>query len=47
MATDDKDDLSEQAITDKLKKASGANYDLGSNAGGKYESNAGGIQASA
>ena len=32
--TDDKDDISEDAITTKLKKASGANYDLGSNAGG-------------
>ena len=33
--TDDKDDLSEAALTERLKKASGANYDLGSNAGGK------------
>ena len=45
--TDDKDDISEEKITEMLKKASGANYDLGSNAGGKYKSNAGGIQASA
>ena len=45
--TDDKDDLTEAALTEKLKKASGANYDLGSNAGGKYESKAGDIQASA
>jgi len=45
--TDDMDDLSEAAITAKLKKASGANYDLGSNAGGTYKSQAGGIQASA
>ena len=34
VATDDMDDLSEAMITEKLKKASGANYDLGSNAGG-------------
>ena len=45
--TDDKDDLTEEVIRDKLKKASGANYDLGSNAGGTYKSQAGGIQASA
>ena len=45
--TDDKDELSEAAITAKLKKASGANYDLGSNAGGAYESKAGDIGKSA
>ena len=45
--TDDMDDLSEAAITEKLKKASGANYDLGSNAGGQYKAQAGGIQAQA
>ena len=45
--TDDKDDISEEKITEMLKKASGANYDLGSNAGGNYKSNAGAIQASA
>ena len=44
---DDKADISEEVITGKLKKASGANYDLGSNAGGAYESNAKGIGASA
>mmetsp|Transcript_18932 Transcript_18932/g.59257 ORF Transcript_18932/g.59257 Transcript_18932/m.59257 type:complete len:225 (-) Transcript_18932:126-800(-) len=42
---DDKDDISEEVIREKLKKASGANYDLGSNAGGNYESKAGEIQA--
>ena len=31
----------------KLKKAGGANYDLGSNAGGSYQSNAGHIKNSA
>merc|ERR1719198_333642 len=45
--TDDKDDLSEASLTEKLKKASGANYDLGSNAGGNYTSKAGDIQAKA
>ena len=45
--TDDKDDITEAKITDMLKKASGANYDLGSNAGGKYESKAGDIGKSA
>jgi hypothetical protein len=45
--SDDKDDLTEAQLTDMLKKASGANYDLGSNAGGKYESKAGDIQAKA
>ena len=45
--TDDKDEISEQTITDKLKKASGANYDLGSNAGGTYQSKAGEIGKSA
>ena len=45
--TDDKSEISEAAITDRLKKASGANYDLGSNAGGAYESNAAGIGKSA
>ena len=44
---DDKADISEEVITGKLKKASGANYDLGSNAGGAYESNAKSIGASA
>jgi hypothetical protein len=44
---DDKADLTEANITAKLKKASGANYDLGSNAGGAYESNAKSIGASA
>ena len=47
ISTDDRDDMTEEVITQKLKKASGANYDLGSNAGGQYESKAGGIQASA
>ena len=47
MQTDDRDDISESALTDKLKKASGANYDLGSNAGGGYKTQAGGIQANA
>ena len=45
--TDDKDDLKEEIIREKLKKASGANYDLGSNAGGTYESKAGDIGKSA
>jgi len=45
--TDDKSDVTEDAITAKLKKASGANYDLGSNAGGQYESKAGDIGKSA
>ena len=45
--TDDKTDLSEDSITTRLKKASGANYDLGSNAGGAYESKAGDIGKSA
>uniref|UniRef100_A0A7S4BJE2 ADF-H domain-containing protein n=1 Tax=Chrysotila carterae TaxID=13221 RepID=A0A7S4BJE2_CHRCT len=44
--TDDKDDLTEAVIKDKLAKAAGANYDLGSNASG-YETNAGNIKASA
>jgi len=42
--TDDKDEVTEEIIRDKLKKASGANYDLGSNAEG-YTSEAGAIQA--
>eukprot|EP00966_Prymnesium_polylepis_P244470 5654591-Prymnesium_polylepis.1 len=45
--TDDKDDLTETVIREKLKKASGANYDLGSNAGGTYQSKAGDIGKSA
>ena len=45
--TDDKSDLTEEAITTRLKKALGANYDLGSNAGGAYESKAGDIGKSA
>jgi len=45
--TDDKEDISQEAITTKLKKASGANYDLGSNAGGDYKSAAGDIGKSA
>jgi len=45
--TDDKDDLTEAVIREKLKKASGANYDLGSNAGGSYQSKAGDIGKSA
>ena len=45
--TDDKDDITEEKIKDMLKKASGANYDLGSNAGGAYQSKAGDIQAKA
>jgi len=45
--TDDKDDISEDTITTKLKKASGANYDLGSNAGGSYESKGASIGKSA
>jgi len=45
--SDDKADMTEEAITTKLKKASGANYDLGSNAGGAYQSNAGDIRAKA
>jgi hypothetical protein len=44
--TDDMDDITEAKITDMLKKASGANYDLGSNASG-YESKAGDIGKSA
>lgn len=44
---DDTDECSEAVIRDKLKKASGANYDLGSNAGGDYSSNAGNIKNSA
>jgi hypothetical protein len=44
--TDEKEELSEASITEKLKKASGANYDLGSNASG-YESKAGDIGKSA
>ena len=47
MQVDDMDDLTEDIIREKLKKASGANYDLGSNAGGKYESNAKAIQQGA
>ena len=35
--SDDMDDLTEAKITEMLKKASGANYDLGSNAGGNYK----------
>ena len=38
--SDDKDDLTEEALTAKLKKASGANYDLGSNASGCAQSGA-------
>ena len=45
--TDEKSELTEEAITTKLKKASGANYDLGSNAGGQYDSKAGDIGKSA
>ena len=37
MQVDDMDDLTEAKITEMLKKASGANYDLGSNAGGNYK----------
>lgn len=47
LQTDEKSDLTEEEITTKLKKASGANYDLGSNAGGNYESKAGDIGRSA
>ena len=45
--TDDKDDLTEESLRERLKKASGANYDLGSNAGGAYESKAGSIREGA
>mmetsp|Transcript_10300 Transcript_10300/g.23851 ORF Transcript_10300/g.23851 Transcript_10300/m.23851 type:complete len:221 (-) Transcript_10300:60-722(-) len=44
--TDDPEDLTEENIKDRLAKASGANYDLGSNAAG-YESKAGDIKAKA
>jgi hypothetical protein len=43
---DDLDDITEEKLVDKLKKASGANYDLGSNASG-YETKAGNIGKSA
>lgn len=44
--TDDVDDLDDAAIKDKLLKAAGANYDLGSNSAG-YSTNAGSIKAHA
>jgi len=44
--TDDRSDLTEENIKDRLAKAAGANYDLGSNAAG-YTTNAGGIKAKA
>lgn len=45
--SDDIDEVTDDIIREKLKKASGANYDLGSNAGGSYQSQAGGLQAQA
>lgn len=46
VSSDDRDDFSATAIADKIKKASGANYDLGSNASG-YETKGGAIGAEA
>ncbi|EKX31180.1 hypothetical protein GUITHDRAFT_156656, partial [Guillardia theta CCMP2712] len=43
---DDPEDMTEELVMDKIKKSSGANYDLGSNAKG-YQSQAGDIKASA
>lgn len=45
--TDDLDELSLGAVQQKLSRGAGANYDLGSNAGGSYTSNASAIRSKA